>query len=298
MSARLASYPARRITRKRATPAEMVARHAALVAIVADIHPCIVRQVFYQATVRHGLEKTERGYEKVQVALAKLRRDGTIPFSWIVDNTRNESRPQTFESPGDAVAFASRNYRKDLWANADVYVQVWLEKDSLAGVVEPITWRYDVGLWTARGYPSITFLQNAAEEIEAMDRPTYVFHLGDSDPSGENAAETIDKTLREFAPDSDIVFTRLAVLPEQIEEWRLPSRPTKQSDSRAKAFGDRPSVELDAIRPDMLRALIEAAILDHMPRERFDELMTEQANEKLLMTEWARKMSNGDCDTP
>ena len=280
-----------KIKRKRASADEMMERHAALINIVADIRPCIVRQVFYQATVRYGFEKTERGYDKVQAALTKLRRSGAIPFTSIVDNTRSESRLLTFESPSDAVVFASRSYRKDLWADADSYVQVWLEKDSLAGVVSPITERYDVGLWTARGYPSITFLKDAAEYIQqAAYRgvPAYIYHLGDADPSGENAAETIDNALREFAPDADMVFTRLAVLPEQIEQWNLPTRPTKASDSRAKKFGDRPSVELDAIHPDQLRSLVEGSILRHMPSERFAALMQAEASERHVMRDLGR----------
>jgi hypothetical protein len=30
---------------------------------------------------------------------------------------------------------------------------------------------------------------------------------------------------------------RLAVTEEQIDEWNLPTRPTKRSDSRARSFG-------------------------------------------------------------
>ena len=82
--------PHRNKARKRATADEMAERHDVLIAIVADIEPCTVRQVFYQATVRHAFEKSERGYDLVHEALAKLRRDGAIPFEHIVDNTRRE----------------------------------------------------------------------------------------------------------------------------------------------------------------------------------------------------------------
>lgn len=36
-----------------------------------------VRQVFYQATVRGIIEKTEAGYDKVQSLLVTMRRDGS-----------------------------------------------------------------------------------------------------------------------------------------------------------------------------------------------------------------------------
>ena len=57
--------------------------------------------------------------------------------------------------------------------------------------------------------------------------PAYIYHLGDFDPSGVNAGEKIEQTLREMAPDADITFERIAVTPEQIAEWDLPTRPTK-----------------------------------------------------------------------
>src|SRR5262249_35124305 len=107
---------------------------------------------------------------------------------------------------------------------------------------------YDVPLMVARGYASLSFLHSAAEYINELDVPAYIYHLGDFDPSGVNAGEKIEQTLRELAPDAEIVFERLAVTQEQIEAWELPTRPTKKSDSRSKNFGDI-SVELDAVDP-------------------------------------------------
>ena len=50
------------VKRARATRAEMRLRQDALAEIVREIQPCTVRQVFYQATVRGVVEKTEAGY--------------------------------------------------------------------------------------------------------------------------------------------------------------------------------------------------------------------------------------------
>jgi hypothetical protein len=83
-------------------------------------------------------------------------------------------------------------------------------------------------------------------------------------PSGVSAGKKIEQTLRELAPNADITFQRTAVTLAQIEEWRLPTRPTKTSDSRSKGFGDI-SVELDAIEPHRLRALVREAIEVHLP---------------------------------
>lgn len=130
----------------------------------------------------------------------------------------------------------------------------------------PVTSLFDVPLMVARGYASLSFLYGAAEHIRDLDVPAYIYHLGDFDPSGVNAGEKIEQTLREIAPYAQIIFERLAVTPEQIVAWNLPTRPTKASDSRAKGFGEI-SVELDAIEPNLLRQIVQDAIERHLPKD-------------------------------
>ena len=134
----------------------------------------------------------------------------------------------------------------------------------------------------ARGYASLSFLHSAAEAISELDVPAYIYHLGDFDPSGVNAGEKIEETLRELAPSAEIIFERIAVTPEQIEVWDLPTRPTKTSDSRSKGFGDI-SVELDAIEPGTLRGLVRAAIEHHLPADQFALLKVAEASERQLI---------------
>jgi hypothetical protein len=277
-------YQTSQIKRHRATKAEMEERRAQLLVIVYEMKPMTVRQVFYQATVRGIVDKTENGYAKVQTDLAEMRRDGELPYGWIADNTRWQRKPRTFNGIAEALEDTAMFYRKALWNDADSYVEIWLEKDALSGVVYPITNAYDVPLMVARGYASLSFLHTAAEAINDLDVPAYIYHLGDFDPSGVNAGEKIEETLRDLAPDAEIVFERIAVLPEQIEAWNLPSRPTKASDSRSKTFGSDISVELDAIAPDMLRDLVQDAIEQHLPTEQFEILKAAEQSERDLIT--------------
>jgi hypothetical protein len=137
----------------------------------------------------------------------------------------------------------------------------------------------------ARGYASLSFLHSAAEYIDELDVPTFIYHLGDFDPSGVNAGEKIEETLRELAPTADITFQRIAVTPAQIEAWRLPTRPTKTSDTRSKGFGDI-SVGLDAIEPDRLRALVRETIEVHLPPEQLAILKTAEESERDILKAW------------
>jgi hypothetical protein len=151
---------------------------------------------------------------------------------------------------------------------------------------------YDVPLMVARGYASLSFLHGAAEYIAELEVPTYIYHLGDFDPSGVNVGEKIESTLREMAPEAEIHFERIAVTQAQIEAWDLPTRPTKSSDSRSKGFGDI-SVELDAIERDLLRSIVEAAILRHLPPDRLRFLQTTEGSERSVLSNPRQSLSGG-----
>jgi hypothetical protein len=277
-------YQSSRIKRPRSTRAEIEQRREAFFAIVEAMRPMTVRQVFYQAMVRGLIEKTEAGYAKVQTDLAIMRKEGWLPYDWLADNTRWQRKPRTFGSVKEALDETARLYRKSLWRDADSYVEIWLEKDALAGVVLPITYAFDTPLMVARGYASLSFLYSAAEAINDLDVPAYIYHLGDFDPSGVNASEKIEETLRELAPDAEIAFERIAVTPAQIEAWNLPTRPTKPTDSRAKGFGSI-SVELDAIEPERLRGIVRAAIEQHLPPKQYRVLKVAEESERQLIAE-------------
>ena len=277
--------------RARATRDEMAERFAELFLIVRELQPCTVRQVFYQATIRGVVEKTEAGYDRVQRALVIMRRNGRLPYEWIADNTRWQIKPRTWPSLHAMLEETARQYRRRLWDDADAYCEVWLEKDALAGVVQPVTARYDVPLMVARGFSSLSFLYEAAHDIARLKVPAYVFHLGDHDPSGQCAAGKIEQTLRELAPRAEIHFERLAVRPWQVEAWNLPTRPTKATDSRAKTFGYAESVELDAIHPDTLRDLVRGQIEALLPAQQIQVLEVAEESERDILRMFARQVA-------
>jgi hypothetical protein len=278
----VAVYEASRIKRVRSSKIEILNRRQALYEIVAEQKPMTVRQVFYQATVRHIVEKAETGYDKVQRDLVEMRRDGMLPYGWLADNTRWQRKPTTYGSIEQALRETARLYRRDLWTDAGRHLEFWLEKDALAGVIYPVTDMYDVPLMVARGYSSLSFLHTAAEYIGSLDVPSYIYHLGDYDPSGVDAGNKIERDLRVFAPNAEIHFERIAVNRGQIDAWNLPTRPTKQLDSRAKGFGDI-SVELDAIAPDQLRHLVKEVIEKHANPVRLAILHAAEESEKRLI---------------
>jgi hypothetical protein len=277
----LFGIPNKKATRHRVTKTGLVDRRAALLEIVRAAQPATVRQIFYLASVRGIVAKDTGGYSRVQIDLVDMRRSGQLPYGWIVDHTRWQRKPVTFNSIDEALADTAATYRKALWRDAGLYLEIWLEKDALSGVILPITVKFDVPLMVARGYSSETFLHTSGDYMAAVKKPCFVYHFGDFDPSGQDAARAVEKGLRQHAGNAEIHFERIAVTQRQIDEWNLPSRPTKQSDSRAKKFGPI-SVELDAINPNKLRELVEEVVTRHLPPDQYEILVVAEKSERTL----------------
>ena len=227
-------------------------------------HPMTVRQVFYQLVSRGVVPKTEVQYKQtVCRLLTQLRREGLLPYDWIADNTRLQRKPYSFQDLNDALEFTAQTYRRALWGEQGVYVEVWCEKDALSGILYGVTSEYDVPLMISRGFSSLSFLHSAGEFLRTVDVPAYLYYFGDHDPSGVEIDRKIEAEIRGFAPDAEISFQRVALTPIQILSMGLPTRPTKTTDSRSKSFQGE-SVELDAIPPSALRNLCRICIEQHI----------------------------------
>lgn len=285
-------YCSSAIKRFRRTFEDIKNLDAWLAFIVDEQKPMTVRQVFYQATVRQLVPKDEgQGYRPVQRRLVALRENGTIPYGDITDNIRYVHGETRYGDVGEFLQDAQGLYRRDYWRRSKVRVEVWIEKDALASVISPIVIeKWGLSLHVARGFSSISYLHQAAEEIANDGRETFVFVLTDLDPSGVGIAHDIEAKLTAMIQGrAKLHVERLAVEPQQVIDWKLPTRPTKRSDTRAAKFIAKygaESVELDAIEPNMLRKLIDDAItrvgdsaevqflkhLEKIEREQFSQL--------------------------
>src|SRR5262249_28878049 len=101
------------------------------------------------------------------------------------------------------------------------YVEIWCEKDALAGVIDPITDLCDVPLMPTRGYSSETFCFEAVEGQVGDPRPYFVYDLGDFDRSGDDAVRTLEEKLLRFADERgvDVEFVHLGIKAGDIVEF-------------------------------------------------------------------------------
>lgn len=252
--------------KKRRSKSQLEQLDDALISIAHEERPLTIRGLFYRAMSQGEVPKTENGYRQVQRRALALRRSGELPYHWIADGTRWQVKPTTHGSMERALSNAASSYRRALWDEQEVHVELWVEKDAITSVVRPVTEEWDVPIMVARGYSSESFLWSTAQALIADGRPAVIYQLGDHDPSGVDAWRHIKSKLNDFAEGVDLTFRRLAVTPAQVEEYSLPTRPTKASDSRSRNFeGD--SIEVDAVPSPILRSIVQDAIEEHIDYE-------------------------------
>ncbi len=275
--------------RRRPTLAELADLDTAIVTAVATETPVTVRGVFYRVVSAGAVEKSEKGYGAVQRRLLHLRRIGQVPYSSITDGTRLRLKPDSWGGVEQMLADAASSYRRALWNDQAVEVIVISEKDAISGVVYPVTAEYDVELCITRGYSSETFTHSIASTVNAnsaVGKTTFVYQLGDHDPSGVDAWRSFGSRVREFVPHASVAFERIAVTPEQIALLALPTRPTKSSDSRSAGFSGE-SVEVDAIPASALREIVRAAIEQHVDAEALRLTRVAEDSERHVLTRLA-----------
>jgi hypothetical protein len=292
-----ALYRPRSIKRSRRPRIEIDEIREAIVDIISEHSPQTVRQVFYALTVRGVIAKTEVEYKGTVVRLLnEMRWSRVISWDDISDASRWMHKPRSYAGVEDAILRTAEFYRRDLWADNDHYIEIWCEKEALAGVIAEITHQFDVPLMVSRGFSSSSYLRRAADKITDIGKPTFIYHFGDHDPSGLWIGEQIERDLQRHLDDigefdlDDFLFERIAVTPAQIAQWNLPTRPTKteaEGNRHAKNFaGD--SVELDAIPVDQLHTLVKEVIYRHIDPDKLRILRIAEASERALLLDLGR----------
>ncbi|GLC89370.1 hypothetical protein [Lysinibacillus piscis] len=246
-----------------------------------------LRQVYYQLVARDVIPNNERSYKNLGTLISNGRMAGLIDWNAIVDRTRNLKSNSHWDSPGGIIKSAAYSYAVDKWADQDCYIEVWVEKDALAGVVGQICQKLDIPYFSCRGYVSQSEMWAASQRLERYShKDIHIIHLGDHDPSGKDMSRDIIDRLNIF--EVSPVFKRIALNMNQIEEFGPPPNPTKLTDSRAtnyiSEFGYE-CWELDALEPEVITSLIESEVNKHCDLELFQKAKeNEKKAIKLLET--------------
>lgn len=266
----------------------------AAVEILEAGQPMTGRGLLYQLVSAGHLPSTDKvNIQRLTRITTILRERGVVPFRWIVDGVRSTLKPSSWSGLADYSETVRRCYRKNYWADLPDYVHVICEKDAMAGVLQPVTYDYDVSLSVIRGYTSLSFAYEIATQWAQIEKPITCFYLGDFDPSGFDLERDLREKLDTYSGGRAFEWIRLAVTESDFETFNLLPLVPKVTDRRTAAFlraGHTACAELDAIPATALRERLEDAIVSHIPSDEWDRLSVIEAAERTSVTAIMKRM--------
>jgi len=246
-----------------------------------------LRQIYYQLVARQIIPNLQKYYIKLSRLCVVARDESLLPEEAFADRLREIQKPSSWADLSDFGETVKSAYRKDKWINQDNYIEVWTEKDALRGVISPITDEWDIGLLVVRGQVSRTAIYEAYQryrEKEEKDKECYLFYFGDFDPSGLSIFNSLRERIGSFGDGLlSMNFERIALTPEQINEYKLPQNPAKEKDpnfNRFTAEYGNNVVELDSLPPDVLRDLVEDCIKENLDTKKLGQVLKIEKEER------------------
>lgn len=301
-----------------------------------------LRQLYYQLVSRDIIPNKTTEYSKLSTLLKEGRMGGIVDWAAIEDRLRKPYTPASFDSPRDILRAAIAQYQKPRLEGQQNYIEVWVEKDALSGVLKRVTSKYHVPILVNRGYSSASSMFDSYERFAGpikSGRKCFILYLGDFDPSGVDMIrdvkdrtlefllndywvikeareatedETVLKELNEKYEYEDIpcllskmdeddkheeptfdvvkawVYDHFEVIPvaltrAQIRQYNPPPNPAKRTDPRAKDFikeHGSTSWEVDALRPEVLNAILTTAIEERLDLDMYNEVVGKEQGDK------------------
>lgn len=280
-----------------------------------------LRQLYYQFVARDLIANTQQSYKRLGDIVNKARMGGWLDWDYIVDRTRNLRGTSHWTDPSSVIDSAAYGYRIDKWTDQPVRVEVWVEKEALAGIIERAARRHDLNWFSCRGYVSQSEMWAAAQRIgryiQAGQR-VVILHLGDHDPSGIDMSRDIRDRLTgfigtdlagalggytpsemldlladdEFDGEQPLEVRRIALTYDQVQQYSPPPNPAKLTDSRASSYlrlYGRESWELDALDPAVLEQLVTEGVESVQDVARYDGRVAQEAEERHVLARIASR---------
>ena len=260
--------------------------------IVEAAQPITGRGVGYKLFVaKLSPSMSTNDMQKVYRLLKETREEGILPWEWIVDESRQLEKTASWDDPEAFTRSMINGYRREYWNQQPVRVEVWSEKGTVRGVLQPVLEEFGVGFRVVHGFASATVVHNIAEDDDG--RPLIVLYVGDWDPSGLCMSEQDLPERLERYDGKHVSLNRIALASSQLRD--LPSFPAsdKKKDTRydwfVRNYGHR-CWELDALDPNELRACVEEKIQECIEPVAWQRCKVVERAEKeslrTVMTNW------------
>ncbi len=250
----------------------------------------------------NGTKNAEPNYKWLGTVLSEARLAGLLDWSAIEDRIRVPAVPSEWENLGEIIDSVLYSYRLPRWKGQSYYIELWVEKDALAGVLSPLARQYHVTMMVNRGYSSQSamyeaskrFLKHAGEYGGSLEGEKLVLlYLGDFDPSGEDMVRDIQDRLDMFGVAVDV--RKIALTLAQVKKYNPPPNPAKIKDPRAGEFIEKygaSSWEVDAINPNELRRIITKSIEGCMDKDIMSQIVDQENRDKARLKEAVDEIMN------
>lgn len=255
-----------------------------------------LRQLYYQLVTKNLITNAEKSYKALSGLVSDARLSGLMDWDAIEDRVRVPQIPSEWDKLGDLVESALHAYRRPRWAGQSHYVELWVEKDALAGVLSPLASEYHITLMVNRGYSSQSAMYESAQRfldhVEGEAKAPVLLYLGDHDPSGEDMVRDIRDRLAMFGVEG-LEVEKVALTMAQVDQYQPPPNPAKLTDPRAAEYvarhGDE-SWEVDALPPDVLAKLIRKAVKGYVDLDLMREVKEREESDKERLRDAVAKL--------
>ena len=251
-----------------------------------------LRQLYYQLVSRDIIPNQQKEYAKLSTLLTKGRMAGVVDWYAIEDRLRKPYLEYSVDDIPDAIKDTIDQYKLNRQSGQEIYIELWVEKDALSGVLRDITDKYHIRLMVNRGYSSTTAMYDAYNRFNKAQKEGMkglILYLGDHDPSGLDMIRDIKSRLEVFGVFPEV--RQIGLTMEQIKKFNPPPNPAKVTDPRAKEYIEkfgRTSWEVDALRPDVLHKLVKNNVEAEIDIDLFNKQINQEESDKLLL----QKMSD------
>jgi hypothetical protein len=261
-----------------------------------------LRQLYYQLVTKNIIKNEERAYKNLSNIVSDGRLSGLIDWSAIEDRIRIPAIPSEWENLKDLVDAALYSYRLPRWSGQENYIELWVEKDALAGVLHPLARKYHITMMVNRGYSSQSAMYEASKRIieKGLNRTECrILYLGDFDPSGEDMVRDIRDRMLMFGVNVDVNFDihKIALTLDQVKKYNPPPNPTKRTDPRSRDFIQKygaSSWEVDAINPSELQKIITSEILAYLDIDGMNIIVDKENRDKERLSKAVEKIMRGE----
>jgi hypothetical protein len=275
-----------------------------------------LRAMFYALVSRGVIPNDQKKYQYLSEFTARARENGELPIACFADQSRRvvQDFNDIYQSPENyidrAIGYlqgAPNNYLNIIprWHEQPEYVEVWVEKDALAGTLKSILGNRQVRIVPNRGFSSVGFSHDNVKRLKDFQykgKNVHILYFGDLDPSGEVIDEVIDKKLKQYGLYG-VDFKRIAVTEEQTRQFNLPHNPDPDTlrklkkDTRARSFmrrhnGELFQIEVDALQayaPEEFKNLVQQSVDKYFDQHIYNEVLSDPLHSEEGVTRLVRK---------